>query len=443
MTRKFGIAALLLISALWLGLAQAADIENVRLWRAPDNTRVVFDLSGPVEHTVFQLNGPRLVVDIREASLKTDLDALSLVNTPIKAVRSARRNGRDLRVVFDLSAAVDPNSFVLAKTGDKLDRLVLDLYDLGSSQPAPSQPARVVTEADNNARRDVIIAIDAGHGGEDPGALGPRKVQEKDVVLEIAKKLAAIVNKREGYRAELIRSGDYYVPLKKRREAARKMQADLFVSIHADAFKHKSANGASVYTLSIKGATSESALYLAQQENNADMIGGVNVDNLDTTLKGVLLDLSMNATLSSSLDVGDQILSAMGGVARLHKKQVEQANFMVLKSLDMPSILVETGFISNPDDARRLQDKRYQQTLAEKIFTGIDGYFTNKPPTGTYLAWRKNGGTGPVGEHVIARGDTLSGIAKRYNVSVNSLKSLNGLTDSVIRVGQRLKIPTS
>lgn len=422
------------------------SVDGVRLWRAPESTRVVLDLSGPVEHTVFSLDNPRrLVVDIKNASMSASLDNLSLANTPIASIRSGIRGDNDLRLVFDLREEIKANSFSLARHADKSDRLVIDLDDIVR---AGAKTAQTVLDAVNQSRRDIVIAIDAGHGGEDPGAIGSNGIYEKDVVLDIAKQLARIVNERPGYRAELIRTGDYAIALRERRNKARQLRADLFVSIHADAFKHTSANGASVYALNPNGhrATSESARYLAQRENESDLIGGVGTVSLsdkDEVLAGMLLDLSMTATLSSSLQIGGHMLQAMGGVARLHKPHVEQADFAVLRSPDMPSLLVETGFISNPGEAKRLSTSAYRKQIAESLFVGIQNYFNQSPPPGTYLAWRQSQGEGGFGEHIIVRGETLSAIAKRYNVSVNELLLVNQLSDTAIRVGQRLKIPTS
>lgn len=416
----------------------ATSVDGVRLWRAPDHTRLVFDLSGPVEHKVFPLQNPdRLVIDIENARLKNGLPSLELQNTPIATIRSGIHNKQDLRIVLDLKESLKPRSFQLKSNQQYGDRLVVDMYD------ESIQTEKTVATISEDDRRDVIIAIDAGHGGEDPGALGPKRIREKQVVLAISKKLAELINATPGYKATLIRTGDYYVPLRKRTQIARQRKADMFVSVHADAFSHPSANGASVFALSRRGATSETAKYLANRENQADLIGGagsVSLDDKDKMLASVLLDLSMTATLSSSLDVGGEVLKEIGGVARLHKKQVEQAGFVVLKSPDIPSILVETGFISNPGEAKKLASSSYQQKIAKAIFNGLNRYFSNHPPSGTLLAAQLNGDEA---EHVIARGDTLSGIASRYNVSVKKLQQHNGLKSSRITIGQRLKIPTS
>lgn len=423
--------------------AQAVDVDGVRLWRAPDHTRLVFDLSGPVEHKLFTLSNPeRIVIDINSTRLKSGFSDLPLGDTPIAKIRSAHRNNNTLRVVLDLKDKVQPRSFFLKKQAGADDRLVIDLYDRERSREKTlAQQAPSTTDG----KRDVIIAIDAGHGGEDPGALGPGGLREKDVVMDISKQLQQQINATPGYKAQLVRTGDYYIALRDRRDLARKMQADLFVSIHADAFTHPSANGASVFALSRRGATSETARFLAQRENEADLIGGVgsvSLEDKDEVLAGVLVDLSMTATLGSSLRAGAEILSTMGSIARLHKPQVEQAGFAVLKSPDVPSILVETGFISNPGEARKLATSSYRKQMATSLAHGIQNYFNQHPPADSYLAWQqRNGVQGQ--QYTISRGDTLSEIARRYNVSVQALRQTNGINGHTIKVGQTLIIPTS
>ncbi|AOS96638.1 N-acetylmuramoyl-L-alanine amidase AmiC precursor [Microbulbifer aggregans] len=430
--RLFALVVALVLTAPVL----ATEIEGVRLWRAPDHTRLVFDLSEPAEHKLFTLAEPhRVVIDISDAQLAAALAGLELENTPIAAVRHARQNQRDLRVVLDLKQQTNPRSFALRRHGDLPDRLVIDLHD------------KVVQEEKTllqvSRERDVVIAIDAGHGGEDPGALGPGGLREKDVVLAISRQLHKAIDARPGFKAKLVRTGDYYIPLRDRVNKGRQLRADLFVSIHADAFTRKDARGAGVYAVSSRGATSETARFLAQRENESDLIGGagsLNLGDKDDTLAGVLLDLSMTATMNASLDIGASVLQQLGGVTHLHKKRVEQANFAVLRSPDVPSILVETGFITNPQEARRLRDPSFQRRLAQKLSDGIVAHFTTRPPAGSWLAANQDRLDR---RHTIARGDTLSGIAARYNVSVASLKKLNGIDSAVIRVGQTLSIPSS
>ena len=454
-----------LLAALAAEALAASDIRSVRLWRAPDNTRLVFDLSGPVQHSVFTLAAPdRIVIDVSGAKLATSLEQLSLANTPITGVRSAQRSADDLRVVIDLSAPVSPKSFTLAPNQQYGHRLVVDLFDQGSAPPAtqspsvaasappvpvtPTQPPPKLTPVPNG-KRDIVIAIDAGHGGEDPGALSPVKGQyEKNVTLAISRELQRQINAEKGFRGELVRTGDYFIPLRKRTEIARKKGADLFVSIHADAAPRASAFGASVYALSERGATSETARWLADAENQSDLIGGagnVSLDDKDKMLAGVLLDLSMTASLSSSLNVGQKVLSNMSSITPLHKRRVEQAGFMVLKSPDIPSILVETGFISNPNEAKKLHTASHQQALARSITTGIKQFFHENPPPGTYVAWLRDEGKIVAGprEHVVARGESLALIAQRYQISLAALRSANKLNGDVIKVGQTLQIPAT
>jgi len=460
----------LLLTTVTVDALAVTQVKSMRLWRAPDNTRLVFDLSGPVQHSVFTLSAPdRLVIDINGATLAAPLN-VATSNTPISSVRSAQRTPTDLRVVVDLKKSVTPKSFTLAPNAQYGNRLVVDLYDqeadaIAATAPTPA-PAPVQTPATTPAvpvspaqpaiklppvpsgKRDIVIAIDAGHGGEDPGASGSRGQHEKDIVLQIAQELQRQINTEKGFRAELTRTGDYFIPLRKRTEIARKKGADLFVSIHADAAPSKAAFGASVFALSDRGATSETARWLADTENRSDLIGGagnVSLDDKDRMLAGVLLDLSMTATLSSSLNVGQKVLGNMGRITSLHKQRVEQAGFMVLKSPDIPSILVETGFISNANEAAKLATRSHQQALARSIHTGVRQFFQQNPPPGTYIAWLRDTGKIAAGprEHTVRPGETLAMLAVRYQVSVTSLRSTNSLKTDELKVGQRLDVPAT
>ena len=414
----------------------AVEVHDVRLWRAPDHTRIVFDLSGPTEHKLIELDSPsRIVLDVEDTRIKSSLSDLKLAGTPVALVRTGIRDGSDLRVVLELNADVKPRSFFLKANDQAGDRLVLDLYD--KSPQAKAAPTKSVHQSD---RRDIIIAIDAGHGGEDPGAIGPNRKREKDVVLAIAKELDALLRADKGFSPTLIRTGDYYISLRGRRDLARQRQADLFVSIHADAFKRKEARGASVYALSTSGATSTAARYLAQRENESDLVGGVSLSDKDDILAGVLADLSMTSTLDNSLKLGGNVLRNMDRIAKLHKKGVEQAGFAVLKSPDIPSILVETGFISNPEESRLLATSAYQKKMARAIHAGIREWFLAHPPSGTLIAWQKQQ---QGQQYVIARGDTLTGIAQRFNVPLADLKIRNGIAGEKIMVGQKLLIPAT
>ncbi|WP_218189036.1 MULTISPECIES: N-acetylmuramoyl-L-alanine amidase [unclassified Pseudomonas] len=447
-------------------VAATTKVNSVRLWRAPDNTRLVFDLSGTVQHSVFTLTSPdRLVIDINGAVLGAPLN-IATANTPITAMRSAQRTPTDLRVVIDLKKAVTPKSFVLPPNAQYGNRLVVDLFDNAAdaapvptptSTPAPTVatvPAVPVTPVAPAiklppapaGKRDIVVVIDAGHGGEDPGASGSRGQREKDVVLAIARELQRQVNGMKGFRAELTRTGDYFIPLRGRTEIARKKGADLFVSIHADAAPSKAAFGASVFALSDRGATSETARWLADSENRSDLIGGagnVSLDDKDRMLAGVLLDLSMTASLTSSLNVGQKVLSNIGRVTPLHKQRVEQAGFMVLKSPDIPSILVETGFISNANEASKLAAASHQQALARSISSGVRQFFQQNPPPGTYIAWLRDSGKIAQGprDHTVRPGETLAMIAVRYQVSASTLRSTNSLQTDELKIGQHLNIP--
>jgi N-acetylmuramoyl-L-alanine amidase len=412
------------------GAAQAANVNGVRLWSGPDGTRVVFDLEAAVTHQVFVLDNPdRVVIDIDGARWTgPEASGTGLV----RAVRHGPQPGGGLRIVLDLDSPVQPRSFLVAPNEVYGNRLVLDL--------APARPDLVtpVRKAPAEDERAIVIAIDAGHGGEDPGATGHRGTREKDVALGIARALARLVDNDPDLQPVLIRNGDYIVSLRRRIEIARENRADLFVSIHADAYKDASAHGASVYALSERGATSEAARWLAERENAADLIGGVSLDDKDHLLASVLLDLSQTATLSASLQVGAHVLSELNEIGDLRRRDVQQAGFLVLKSPDIPSILVETAYISNPQDERRLADPKEQERLASSILTGLRGYFLDNPPAGTRLA--KRAADQPLRYNVLV-GDTLSAIADRFQVSVAVLRSANALDDDSLRTGQVLAIP--
>lgn len=432
-----------LLCVLEVGFAKT-NIDGLRVRPSPERTRVVFDLGQPTVHKVFTLENPdRVVIDLRQAELAVDVSKLKLVGTSISRVRtSSRNNGRDVRVVFDMNQAVQPRSFVLEPIMQYGDRLVVDLYDKDRPKPAIVQKS----EKSLTQMRDVVIAIDAGHGGDDPGAIGPTRLYEKDVVLNIARDLAVLFDKEPGFRSVLVRKGDYFIAHRKRTDIARESQADAFLSIHADAFKTPKVSGASVYAISQKGATSETARWLAEKENRSDLIGGVgsvSLNDKDDLLAGILLDLSMTASLSLSLEMGESVLQELAKINKLHKKSVEQAAFAVLKSPDIPSLLIETGFISNPGEERRLGNRQHQGKLARAIFEGLRSAMVRNPPTGSYLAWVKEGRESTAVTHIIVRGDTLSEIASRYRVSSKQLKAINGLRGDTIQVGQKLKIPTS
>ena len=428
---------------------QAGIVKDVRVWRSPDKTRLVFDLSSGVKQKVFSLDNPhRLVVDLDGTEFKASTKGLTLQNTPVKKVRWGVRNGKDTRVVLDLRTAVRAESFLLRPNEAYGHRLVIDLFD---RQPK-KKPVKKAKSASPKGR-EVVIAIDAGHGGEDPGAIGYKGVKEKNVTLSIARELAKKINHEPGFRAVLVRTGDYYIGLRKRTQLARQAKADLFVSIHADAFKNKQANGASIFALSNRGASSETARWLAKKENSSDLIGGeggLSLGDKDNVLAEVLLDLSMTSTMSASFELGDMVLKNIGQFNRLHKKRVEQAAFVVLKSPDIPSLLIETGFITNPGEAKKLSNRRHRDKMAAAIYAGVRDYFKDRPPPDSWLAWAKGQrlagkpvGTPPgMRQYTVKAGDTLSGIALRYNMSTSRLAKANNMRlADPIRTGQKLRVP--
>jgi N-acetylmuramoyl-L-alanine amidase len=438
---------LLLFLGLSASVVQAASrVEGVRVWSAPDHTRLVFDIDGPVDHRLFGLHGPeRLVVDFTATRMDQPV-RIEADNRHLSGVRHANRQDGKLRVVLDLKQSVRPKSFLLKPNDRYGHRLVIDLFD---KEQAASK-AQPVKRADQVGQmRDVVIAVDAGHGGEDVGAIGrKRNTYEKDVVLQIARRLAGIIDKEPGMRAVLTRKGDYYIPLRKRMEIARAHHADLFVSIHADAFRDARAKGASVYVLSRSGASSEAARWLAESENAADLVGGVSLDDKDEVLASVLLDLSQSATRQVSLEAADGVYKELKKNTHVHGRRVQQAGFVVLKSPDIPSMLVETGFISNPGEEAKLRDPGHQQKLAHAVFKGVRTYFYKAPPPGTRIAALKSKPQSlqvatADRSHKIRSGDTLSRIAQLYDVSVRELRSANSLRDDMIRVGQVLRIPSS
>ncbi|RME34158.1 MAG: AMIN domain-containing protein [Gammaproteobacteria bacterium] len=411
-------------------LAQAAELRGLRIWPSPDGTRVVFDLSAPVRHKTFRMHDPeRVVIDLsgtrraRKASLAARDRGL------VRRVRSGRRGEGDLRVVLDLKKEARASSFLLEPNSSYGHRLVVDLEPLGGKVAAGKEPVAVSLPSRD---RDVVVAIDPGHGGEDPGATGAGGTREKDVVLAIAARLKKLIDAEPGMRAELIRDGDYYLSLRRRIDKARRLHADLFISIHADAFRDRRVRGASVYVLSRRGASSEAARWLAESENAADYIGGVPLDDKDEVLRSVLLDLSQTATLEASIDIAAEVLRRLNRISSMHKREVQHAGFVVLKSPDIPSILVETAFISNPTEEKNLRKPAYQTRLARAIMEGVRHYFQHRPPPGTLLASRR---------HRVVPGETLSGIARRYQVSTSELRRVNRLRDEKLRIGETLIIP--
>jgi len=417
---------------IWLAATVAVqagtEFQGVRLWAAPDHTRVVFDTSGPVEHDLFALDNPnRLVIDVNAATAAKSMLAKPAVGGLVTGVRTAINKPGVLRIVLELKQSVKPRSFNLSPNDRYGHRLVIDLYE-----PDAQAPVKKVVATRPAALRDLVIAIDAGHGGDDPGAVGRRGTREKDVVLSIARRLANLIAAEPGMRPVLVREGDYYIGLRQRIDKARKSGADLFISIHADGFRDQRASGSSVYVLSRRGASSEMARMLAAKENAADLAGGVSLDDKDELLREVLLDLSQTATLEASFEVAGNMLGELKRMGKTHKRSVQQAGFLVLKSPDIPSILVETAFITNPAEENRLRNKHHQQKLAQAMLRGIKDYFGKHPLPGT---------RGLARQYVVKRGDTLSHIAERHQVSLTTLRGFNALKSDTLRVGDKLQIP--
>lgn len=484
----------------------AAEVRNARVWAGPDYTRVVFDLSGPAKYKLSQ-DGDRIVLDLADsrAGGKLAPSAQGL----FKSLDSASQ-GDSLRLAASVKPGSQPKTFVLGPSGQAGYRLVLDLYPgdgkaapatpdkaggsaVASAKPAPASSsastgddkgdapaAPVVVNASSkltsrkgvttrqaavllNSQRQVVVAVDAGHGGKDQGAHGPDGTLEKNVTLAVARNLAALINRQPGMKAVLTRDGDYFIPLKQRYEIARQNQADLFVSVHADSYTSSDARGSSVWVLSPRGKSSVAAQVLADRENSSDLIGGVSLAAENDSLASVLLDMQQGWAVQASETVAQNVLNALSALGPTHRGYVERANFVVLRSPDVPSILVETAFISNPTEERKLRDAAHQQQLANAIMSGVKGYFLSNPPQGTWFAMEaarrkgvvvdaKTDAVASVDEpadndvrdmHRVADGETLRSIAKQYGVSVDTLKTANGINSNSVRTGTMLVIPSS
>ncbi|TAN05373.1 MAG: AMIN domain-containing protein [Rhodanobacteraceae bacterium] len=464
----------------------SSTVKAVRIWGGPDSTRVIFELTAPVDYSLFQLSKPdRVVIDLDNGVFGKGVGAKPGKGA-VRDMRIGRFQGK-ARIVLDLDKNAHPKSFLLNPTAQYGYRLVVDL---GTPDNQPSQIVKTIdSDIAHGKPRPVVIAVDAGHGGDDSGATGPGGLKEKTVTLAIAKDLARLIDAQPGMHAVLTRTGDYYVPLEKRFEIAREHKADLFVSIHANSCPdYCDARGGSVWVLDTHGKQSEAARWLAKSENASDLIGGVSLDNKSHTLASVLLDLSQGASMHAAHEVGGDVLAALGGIEPLYRNTVQGANFVVLRSPDVPSILVETTFISNPQGERRLNSARDREQLAQAIFDGVKQYFETTPPPGTWFAVQRNkrlyqvasadekGTAGdrvaPAGSarsqapvivaaarkkpsiiadtyqdmHKVTRGETLSGIARQYGVSMSALRSVNASKIEAgggIQVGQVLMIPSS
>lgn len=373
---RYGLSLALLAGAKPALGRPATALTGIRISQsAEDHTRVVFDLSGNIEHRLFTLADPhRVVIDLHDTRESEAIDISRTSTSLMSGIRSASKDNGRLRVVLDLKGKVRPRSFELKPDGKAGHRLVVDLHATKLS------PTPIITSQQerSKAKNQFVIALDPGHGGRDPGAIGKKGTREKDVALSVAKKMKDLINRTSGYRAILTREGDRFVSLRNRVKKAREAEADIFVSLHADSFRSPNAKGASVYALSLSGASSEAARWIAEKENASDLIGGISLDDKDDLIASVLLDLSQSATIQDSLELGSEVLSHLGKVSRLNNNQVQQAGFAVLKAPDMPSILIETAFLSNPAEEKKLRNPKHQQKLARAVFSGIQKHLKSR-----------------------------------------------------------------
>lgn len=449
---------LCLFCGLLLAFAAHAQnqIQNIRIWPSPDNTRVVLDLAAAPDFKYFTLTNPdRLVIDLKGFPRAASLPKTNGESPLIRNIRSSS-NQNGMRIVLDLSKNIKPQVFALAPAAPQGHRLVIDLPE-GTGQTVSSAPGSVAGSSNatpasgpasgqrppmptaSRAARDIIIAVDAGHGGADPGSIGPGGTYEKNLTLPIARQLVELINKEPGMKAVLVRTGDYFIHVNNRTDIARRMQADLLVSIHADAFTSPHPRGAAVWVLSLRRATSEVGRMLEQTERHGELLGGVAEVIKDSAneryLAQTVLDLSMNHSMVTAHQVANQVLSELGKVTTLHKREPQAASLGVLRAPDIPSILVEVGFISNPQEERLLRNPAHQQKLVQSLFNGLRRHFELSPPADSLFAQRR------AKEHRVQAGESLSLLAQRYNVSVDELRRHNNLRSDSLRIGQVLRIP--
>jgi N-acetylmuramoyl-L-alanine amidase len=439
--RAIGLFVLLLTSA---SAAAAPALRDIRVWASPDSTRVVLDLSEPASYTLFTLEGPdRIVIDFERIEADASRIKVPDASGVVKSVRLGERGRAGLRIVLDVNAKVEAKAFLTPPNETYGHRLVVDLGHGMVAAATPAEAPKPVKVAGGEGQRDLVIAIDAGHGGEDPGAVGKAGTREKNVTMAVARKLAERINAEPGMKAVLTRTGDYFVPFRERIRRARVQQADLFVSIHADAFMDRSVRGSSVYVLSTRRASSEAARWLAERENAADLIGGVSLHDKSNVLQSVLLDLSQNAAISASREAAARVLAELDHVGQLKKSDVQHASLIVLTSPDVPSMLVETAFISNPDEERKLRDPSHQERLAKAIHAGVRRYFYDNPPPGSRVAVLAARERGQALRHVVSPGETLGDVAGRYAVSIDDLRQKNRLATETVASGTILEIPVT
>lgn len=416
-------------------------IRRMRIEHGLQLLRLVFDVSHTTEQRLFQLSHPgRVVLDLKQAAVNDDVQLVMDNSDLVKRLRYAPRNQIDLRIVLDVERPVKARSFFRKMDGN--DQFVVELTTRSAepavlATPTPVSPAVVQPPSRSGPLRNLVIAIDAGHGGKDPGATGKKGTREKDIVLQVARRLEALVKREPGFTPVLIRKGDYFLPLRKRIQKARAAKADLFISIHADAAENKHARGSSIFVLSKNGASSEAARLLAEQENAVDLIGGVSLTDKDDMLASVLLDLSQTHTIDVSQQIANVMLGELRRVGKIHSAKVEKAGFVVLKSPDIPSVLVETAFISNAAEEKRLKTREYQQQIASSLMRGIKKHFYQYADDDTLISRFKKQ------KHTIQAGDTLSGLASHYQTSISRIRSMNDLKSDRLKVGQVLRIPVS
>lgn len=452
-SRQLSVIYLLLLQIVLLFSlnAHANELESLRIWPSPDETRVVIDLSAEVEYSYFTLSSPdRVVVDLKNTSLNTTLPLVVSDSKVLSKIRkSSPPSSGTYRLVFELKSKVTPNLFKLAPTpgGQYGHRLVVDLPHEASTssgkvvrdeKPASSGATKDASQLKGNA--DIVIAIDAGHGGEDPGSIGPTKKYEKHATLSVSRKLAEQLNSVPGIKAVMTRNGDYFVNLNKRSDIARRSKSHLLVSIHADSFSSPQPRGASVFVLNTRRANTEISRWVEKHEEQSELLGGAGEvlakTNADKNVSQTLLDLQFSHSQKEGYKVATNILSEMGKVTRLHKKDPVHASLAVLKSPDIPSVLVETGFISNPTEERLLFQRSHQDKLANALSNAIVKYFEANPPEGTLLAQRQS-----ATKHKVVKGDALSAIAQRYGTTTKAIMSANNLKSTGLRIGQVLVIP--
>ena len=373
---RYGLSLALLAGAKPAFAKPKATLTGIRISQsADDHTRVVFDLSAGFEHRLFTLADPyRIVIDLKDTRKSDAIEVDTVSTNLVSGLRSASKNNGRLRVVLDLQAKVRPRSFELRPDGKSGHRLVVDLH---ATNLSPT-PVKTNQRERKKAKKQFVIALDPGHGGRDPGAIGKRGTREKDIALAVARKMKTLINRTSGYRAVLTRDADRYITLRNRVKKARQAEADIFISLHADSFHKSHVKGASVYALSLRGASSEAARWIAKKENSSDLIGGISLDDKDDLIASVLLDLSQTATIQDSLELGSDVLSHLGKVSKLNNRKVQQAGFAVLKAPDMPSILIETAFLSNPSEEKKLRSSKHQQKLAKAVFSGIRKHLKNR-----------------------------------------------------------------